>query len=67
MITLGGEKVRPVQGPKDKHHELLAQEKYGELLTLRRQAQAVTAGAADLVEARDDLLLGRADEEGGDA
>jgi integrase len=52
MITLGGEKVRLVQGPKDKHHEQLAQEKYGELLKLRRLApQAVTARAADLAEA----------------
>src|SRR4051794_2016917 len=52
MITIAGEKVRLVQGPKDKHHEQLAQEKYGELLKLRRQApQSVTARTADLIEA----------------
>lgn len=52
MITLAGEKVRLVQGPKDKEYEQLAQEKYGEILKLRRQApQSVTVRTVDVIEA----------------
>jgi len=52
MITLGGEKIRLIQGLKDKEHELLAQEKFGEVLKTRRQApQALTARTADVIEA----------------
>src|SRR5689334_21104260 len=52
MITLDGEKTRLVQGPRDKEHELLAQEKLGEILKMRRQApQSTTARTADIIEA----------------
>ena len=38
MVTLGGEKVRLVTGPKDDHHRQLAEEKFVELRKMRRIA-----------------------------
>jgi len=52
MITMGGEKVRLVQGPDDEPTRQLAEEKYIELRRLRRIApQAPTARTADVIDA----------------
>ena len=52
MVTLGGKKVRLVQGPNDDHHRELAEEKFVELRKLRRIApESVGARTADVIEA----------------
>src|SRR4051794_39840484 len=52
MVTMGGEKVRLVQGPNDEHHRHLAEEKFIEIRRLRRVApQSFPAPPADVIEA----------------
>jgi hypothetical protein len=52
MVTLDGEKVRLLQGPKDEHHRQLAEEQFVELRRVRRVApQSAGARTADVVEA----------------
>ncbi len=52
MVTMGGEKIRLVEGPKDEHHRQLAEEQFVELRRVRRTApQAISARTADVVEA----------------
>ena len=52
MVTMGGEKIRLVQGPKDEPHRQLAEEKFMEMRRLRRVApQSVSARTADVIEA----------------
>ena len=52
MVTMGGEKIRLIQGSKDQHHRHLAEEKFIELRRMRREApQSVSARTADVIEA----------------
>ena len=52
MVTMGGEKIRLVHGPKDKEHEQLAEEKFIEMRKLQRVApQSTHARTVDIIEA----------------
>ncbi len=52
MVTMGGEKIRLVEGPKDEHHRHLAEEKFVEMRRVQRVApQAASARTADVIEA----------------